>query len=126
MSSNSAVARASTPCTICACTDVKICGLRAAVVGKQALNLESDTVDSVLVRADENSVENLAARGPGVRGMGGKGGGEGESRAGAAMPFFFFPTTKPRGGVGLVGSVGGSRGGRLHVSVFERSYDDCD
>lgn len=59
-----------------------MCGARAAAVGKQALNFDSETVESVFVSADEKSVENLDARGPGVRGMGGKGGGEGESRSG--------------------------------------------
>lgn len=48
-----------------------------AGVGKQALNLDKETVDRVLVRAEENKVENFAARGPGVRGIGGGGGGEG-------------------------------------------------
>lgn len=39
--------------------------------------MDKETVDRVLVRAEEKRVENFAARGPGVRGIGGGGGGEG-------------------------------------------------
>lgn len=59
------------------CTEAKIWGQYRAGVGKQALNLDKETVDRVLVRAEEKRVENFAARGPGVRGIGGGGGGEG-------------------------------------------------
>lgn len=54
-------------------------------MGKQALNFDRETVESDLVRADEKRVKNLDARGPGVRGIGGNGGGERESRAGAGI-----------------------------------------
>lgn len=39
--------------------------------------MDKETVDRVLVRAEEKRVENFAARGPGVRGIGGGGGGDG-------------------------------------------------
>ena len=83
-------------------------GACAAAVGKHAPNLDSDTVDSVLVSADEKSVKNLDARGPGVRATGGKGGGEGESCAGAGIFVFFFSPLPAPGGKGMVwGLVGG-------------------
>ena len=77
ISSNSRRALSSTPCIIWLCTEAKIWGQCRAGVGKQALNLDKETVDSVLVRAEEKRAENFVARGPGVRGIGGGGGGEG-------------------------------------------------
>lgn len=87
-------------------------GACSAAVGKHALNLDSDTVDSVFVSADENSVENLDARGPGVRGMGGRGGGEGESRVVPGISFSPPPLGLRVGGLG-------KDGGLLHTSVVE-------
>lgn len=43
--------------------------------------MDRETVDRVLIRAEEKRVENFAARGPGVRGIGGGGGGEGVVRS---------------------------------------------
>lgn len=74
-------------------------------MGKHALNFDRDTVERVLVSADEKSVKNLEARGPGVRGMGGKGGGDGEGSRAEAGIFLgvlwgglFFGKTTPEGG----------------------------
>lgn len=62
-----------------------MCGECAAGVGKQALNLLRETVESVLLSAFVKSVENFMARGPGVRGIGGAGGGEGERSLGSGI-----------------------------------------